>query len=93
MLKSFDLKFYRQLMVLAVLFGYLYVFTSVPAGVDAARIPCCSIIYANCNNNYDNCTESCYYYYPQNPARLEQCLTQCDAQYNLCMGTLCDSGC
>ena len=91
MLKSMTSGIYRKLMVLTVLSGSLFMFSSLNS---ASAIPCCAPLYAACNNAYNTCVTNCNVYLGI-PPKYAICVDSCDKGLLACQANAepCDHGC
>jgi hypothetical protein len=91
MLKPANVKMYRKLMILAVLSGSLFAFSSLNT---ISAIPCCSPRYAACDVAHDSCVANCNMYLGI-PAKYAQCVDLCDKGLLACQANAepCDHGC
>jgi len=78
-MKFVNSKISRKLLILAVLSGSLFVFSSLNR---VAAIPCCG---DHCINEFNACTAYCYSHYANKPYRIPQCLDNCDEDYQNCL--------
>ncbi len=80
---------YRKLLVLMVLSGSLFVFSS--SNSVSASI-CCTDLHAICDQWYDNCVLDCNMYQGI-PTKYAQCVSACESSRLTCLGFNCDITC
>jgi hypothetical protein len=80
---------YRKLLVLAVLSGSLFVFSS--SNSASASIICCTEVQAYCDQLYGYCALDCNVDLGI-PAKYAECIAACESSRLTCLG-FCDLGC
>ena len=89
MLKLVNAGIYRKVLILTVLAGSLFVFSS--ANSASASI-CCTDLHTICDQNYDNCVLDCNVYQGI-PAKYAQCVGVCQSNRFNCLSASCDITC
>jgi hypothetical protein len=91
MFKSTSSGICRKLMILTVLSGSLFIFSSLNS---ASALHCCSPLFAACNSAHNSCVLDCNLYQGV-PAKYAQCVGACDAALLACQADAepCDHTC
>ncbi len=89
MLNIVNAKIYRKCLILAVLAGSLFIFTSLNR---VSAIPCCIPMYEACEATYSTCVINCNVYQGI-PAKYAQCVSACDGPYYACLARDCNPTC